>query len=288
MIFVNDGSTDNSLNILIQLQKESSKITVIDQDNNGSGGARNSGLNIAKGKYIQFLDVDDRLHVAELVNLYKLALNNSVEVLGYRLANLSSENKQISVRAKHNGLPYGKLLTGLEALESGYQPSSLCIFLFDRAFLDTYNLRITPKLMHMDVEFMLRVMLKAGRVMFIDKVIYQYIHREGSITKPKTKAALNKLIQDEVKVAILMTGNKQQETTESEMLVIQKNVNSLAWNLLWRFITNPLELDRSTKVECVCKLKVAGIFPLKGPLKTRFQYFTRFFINFYIRWFFIK
>ena len=50
-IFVNDGSNDNSLEIL---NKYKDKITIIDQENNGPGGARNSGIKKANGEYIGF------------------------------------------------------------------------------------------------------------------------------------------------------------------------------------------------------------------------------------------
>lgn len=67
VIFINDGSTDLSkIKLIDEIKKleESifSKITVIDQNNKGLSGARNTGISYAKGKYIYFLDSDDYLH----------------------------------------------------------------------------------------------------------------------------------------------------------------------------------------------------------------------------------
>ena len=59
IIFVDDGSSDNSLKILNELKKNNPKITVISQQNKNVGGARNTGLKIAKGKYVSFIDIDD-------------------------------------------------------------------------------------------------------------------------------------------------------------------------------------------------------------------------------------
>ena len=56
IIAVNDGSTDNSLNILKKYEKKYENFKVIDQINQGLSGARNTGLKAAKGKYIYFLD----------------------------------------------------------------------------------------------------------------------------------------------------------------------------------------------------------------------------------------
>jgi glycosyltransferase involved in cell wall biosynthesis len=58
-IIIDDGSTDNTLNVLRSLEKEYSHVKVISQDNQGAGVARNKGIAIAKGKYIAFLDSDD-------------------------------------------------------------------------------------------------------------------------------------------------------------------------------------------------------------------------------------
>jgi len=63
IIVVNDGSTDGSL---VQLEKFSGKIQVLDQENGGVSKARNSGIKAAKGKYIAFLDSDDLWHPLKL------------------------------------------------------------------------------------------------------------------------------------------------------------------------------------------------------------------------------
>lgn len=58
-ICINDGSTDNSLNLLEQYALKDSRIKVITQPNKGPACARNKGLSIATGEYISFVDSDD-------------------------------------------------------------------------------------------------------------------------------------------------------------------------------------------------------------------------------------
>ena len=62
VILVNDGSTDRSLDICIQYAHENEKITVVNKENGGLSSARLAGFNIAKGKYILFVDSDDYIH----------------------------------------------------------------------------------------------------------------------------------------------------------------------------------------------------------------------------------
>ena len=59
ILLINDGSTDNSINRLYELQKMDSRIRVIDKENSGVSDTRNLGVAKAKGKYVQFIDSDD-------------------------------------------------------------------------------------------------------------------------------------------------------------------------------------------------------------------------------------
>lgn len=73
VICINDGSTDDTLDVLHRLQTIYPDIIVIDQPNGGGCSARNAGLNAASGKWIQFLDGDDILHPQKLGSQLSLA-----------------------------------------------------------------------------------------------------------------------------------------------------------------------------------------------------------------------
>lgn len=80
---VDDGSTDNSLCLLMEMKKNDARIQIFEQTNQGAGAARNRALIQAKGEYIFFLDADDFLldHTA-LEKLYYCAVNQKVEICG--------------------------------------------------------------------------------------------------------------------------------------------------------------------------------------------------------------
>ena len=71
IILVNDGSTDNSGNICNEWAKKDNRIHVIHKENSGVSDTRNTGINVAKGEYISFIDSDDYLDI----NLYEDANN---------------------------------------------------------------------------------------------------------------------------------------------------------------------------------------------------------------------
>ena len=77
IIFVDDGSTDDSLAIILKLQEKHSIIKVITQDNRGLAAARNKGISFSESSLIGFLDVDDYWMPSKIENQLKVFALNS-------------------------------------------------------------------------------------------------------------------------------------------------------------------------------------------------------------------
>lgn len=73
IICVNDGSLDNSLQVLEEYAQKDARIKIISQENQGQGIARNNGLKIANGEYITFIDPDDWVDVDMFEKMYNSA-----------------------------------------------------------------------------------------------------------------------------------------------------------------------------------------------------------------------
>lgn len=80
IICVNDGSTDNSLEILKEYHLKDSRIKIINKQNAGLSAARNSGLKIASGEYIGFVDSDDWVDLNFFEKLYNSAQKNNCDI----------------------------------------------------------------------------------------------------------------------------------------------------------------------------------------------------------------
>lgn len=80
-VCVNDGSSDNSLNVLTAYAQKDSRFKVISQENKGQAEARNTGLENATGEYICYLDSDDYFHPQYLEILYDYAVKHNADLV---------------------------------------------------------------------------------------------------------------------------------------------------------------------------------------------------------------
>lgn len=83
VILVNDGATDKTLEISENLAQTDERIKVINQENKGLSGARNSGIEQAQGKYIMFVDADDWLEPNSFDEIYKNFNNEDLFCFSY-------------------------------------------------------------------------------------------------------------------------------------------------------------------------------------------------------------
>ena len=85
IICVNDGSTDGSLAILNEYAKNDNRLTILDQKNQGGGGARNDAIHLVKGKYTLFADSDDWLNLELCEKVYRKAEETDADMVYFRM-----------------------------------------------------------------------------------------------------------------------------------------------------------------------------------------------------------
>lgn len=84
-IFVNDGSSDHSQQLIEAYQEKDYRIKLLNQENHGVSYARNKGVEIAKGEYIGFIDADDTITENTYQHVYQLANQFDSEVVIFHL-----------------------------------------------------------------------------------------------------------------------------------------------------------------------------------------------------------
>lgn len=169
IVAVNDGSTDNSLQILIEYQKEKN-IKVISQINEGVCSARNKGLECSSGNFIMFLDSDDCIYpqAIELLLNDVLACNADISV-----GEMSSLNKVENLTCEAQIAIYNKQEALIEALNDAPISYSSCAKLFSRDIIEDVRFEVGRKI-HEDSFFVFECFLKNPIVTHRKDVVYYY------------------------------------------------------------------------------------------------------------------
>lgn len=96
IIVVNDGSTDNTLNIINKCKSKDSRIKIVDKSNEGLIEARKSGFNIASGEYVLFIDGDDWINLSAIEILYNKAKEKDYDIVSYNYLLKYDNGKEIN------------------------------------------------------------------------------------------------------------------------------------------------------------------------------------------------
>ncbi|MDY3060767.1 glycosyltransferase [Fusobacterium sp.] len=181
-IFINDGSTDNSLKILEEYKKRDERIKIIDKKNAGSGAARNDGIETSKGKYIAFLDSDDWYEEDFLEKLYNNLIENSSDV---SMCNPKMTYDNINKNKKINTYFFNEIelnktpekILGILAMPVVWNK------LYKKDIIVKNRIKFPNYSFCEDVEFLYKTFLYANKVSKIEDDLYNYYQREDSETK---------------------------------------------------------------------------------------------------------
>lgn len=179
IILIDDGSTDNSGQLADKYAKNDKRIKVVHQKNGGQSTARNTGIQMAKGEYINFIDSDDEIEpnfVEELFNLY--SPKTSVTVCGHqyrRLKENTSKNlyqSPLRPRRKHES----KKAYVLQLLAKDGRMYSCNNKLFRTTIIKEHSLTFDQKLNFAeDTKFVLDYLKYAkGEIAYTPKPLYIY------------------------------------------------------------------------------------------------------------------
>lgn len=187
LILVDDGSQDGSGQICDCYAQENECVKVIHQQNGGLSAARNTGIRMATGEYLLFVDSDDYwLSDQVLYKINEMTESDHVQIVHFDKKRIfMRQNKEEEFRpntlSRYNGLSGSETL---EKLVSGSQLTiSACLMAISRAFVVKNELYFTEGIKTEDLEWAIRVYLCEPRWAFLDDCFYVYrVGREGSIT----------------------------------------------------------------------------------------------------------
>ena len=217
LILVNDGSEDHSEDIIDEkIQKYGNdKIVKINQINGGQGKARNSGLKVAKGEFVTFVDSDDYIDENMLKELYEEALVNNSDLV---ICDYVEEIGDTRIYKK-------SLYKGMDDIKKEYvvTVAGPCSKLIKKSLMMDNDLYFPENMIYEDLAVMPTLGAIANKISYVKKSYYHYFIRENSSMRqmqysPKLKCIFNALEILEEKFE--KYGLKEQYKDELEYLYI--------------------------------------------------------------------
>jgi len=181
IILVEDGTKDDSGKICDEYAMKDSRVRVIHKPNGGLSSARNAGLDVAQGAYVAFVDSDDWLEPETYESMLSLALQENVKLVCAGRYDVDGETGE-----KTLGLcpPYREVISGEELVRRIFTWENIDSAAWDKLYhRSLFRERRYPvgKIVE-DVPVTYLIALEAGQAAMLNKPVYNYLHRAGSIT----------------------------------------------------------------------------------------------------------
>ena len=191
IILVDDGSDDACPAMCDRYAEQYGHIHVVHQSNKGLAGARNTGIRVAKGKYICFIDSDDYVEPLSYATLIYTAENDNLDILQYEFRIIYDSYVKVAANTKDC-----KIYNGDEFLLKKMSERCFCWrYLFRKELITTTATFFSEGILYEDTEWLPRILLQAKSIKQIPNIVYNYVQHEGTITHPKTDADWKKNIE---------------------------------------------------------------------------------------------
>lgn len=176
VIIVNDGTPDNSMDIVARFSSEHANVVVINQENKGLSAARNTGLDQARGNYIWFVDSDDWLTHDSINYVLPILQHRDYDIISTDLI-YSHDDENLNWCVNRNN---DEIVTPEHYLVN-YPVGAVQRYIIKLEFLKNNNLRFFPGIYHEDAEFAPRMIIQSKGIFMMSKHLYHYYQRENSI-----------------------------------------------------------------------------------------------------------
>ena len=191
VIAVNDCSTDDTRAVIVSRAEKHDNLRLIDHETNlTAGGARNTGISAAQGRYIWFVDPDDAIKENCLKELLEKAGERDADILFF---NFDDCDEHLQLIREDLTFPTSDILSGQEYVQR-YFPGRLSRFgiiwraIFKTDFLKDNGLQYPHIRKAQDVVFLWKAVLHAGRVCSVENAYYRYRNNPYSVMKHQLEA----------------------------------------------------------------------------------------------------
>lgn len=252
IIVIDDGSDVSPLNLLTDVADQ---MIYIRQPNQGLSHARNTGIAMANGQYLQFVDADDFLISSNYDKCLDFIRFKDADIVLFDFATKEVSSTQLAINEE---------LSGTEYMHNNNLRASACGYIFKKNLL--VNLRFTKGILHEDEEFTPQLIIRADKVYNTKVQAYFYRKRKESITHNKDKRWKLKRLQDTEQV-IKSLQDKADLMPAKDRVAMLRRVAQLTMDYIYNIII--LTRDEQYLNHVLLRLEKRGLFPLPKKNYTR-------------------
>lgn len=246
IILLDDGSDISPLNDLIEYQNQ---IIYLRQPNQGVSVARNYGMMIAKGKYIQFVDGDDYLVQAAYEHCLDIVRYHQPDIVTFHFAKDKTEETSYELPTP---------ISGTEYLKSYNLHGAVWSYIFRHQI--SGSLQFTPGIVYgEDEEFTPQLFLRAERIFKMDSEAYYYRENPHSVLHQTDKAKIQLRMDNNLQV-LLKLQQKLDVIPIVERQALSRRIAQLTMDYLYNNIRMKHSLIALNKA--IAELKQHGLYPL--------------------------
>lgn len=269
VIIVNDGSTDQSLAVISDLICSHHNVKVINQKNQGLSVARNTGIDVATGKYITFVDADDKIMPGFVSSLYQIADKTGADIVRGSFRDFNGNIPKDWVPDFNVPTNCGTIV--LDQFLSSNISFVVWSSIYRLDFINSNHIRFTPGILLEDGDFTTRAYMLAKLVATSPEPNYAYRIRPGSILT--TNNAQKMSLSEEKVISQFISMLKH---VESDVLcsLILKSIYAFMRDWTRIILKNHLSLDRTNSCFDTAITLIKEIINSK-PLKEKVKFLTK-------------
>lgn len=199
IICVDDGSTDKSLEILQEYKRKDDRFVILQQRHSGAGSARNNGIRLAEGKYIQFLDSDDYFEPTLLEEMYNHAEKFNADLTVCSSRKVDDEGNITETGSPNFPINIDKVPREQVFNRQDFKDEIFCLLipvvwnkLIKKSFLEENHLEFPPLKIYEDIAFMHSLVISARRIAAFNKELINYrFNRPGSLVSTRSSHTID-------------------------------------------------------------------------------------------------
>ncbi|MCE2074396.1 glycosyltransferase [Streptococcus thermophilus] len=270
VIIVNDGSTDQSLAVISDLICSHHNVKVINQKNQGLSVARNTGIDAATGKYITFVDSDDKIMPDFVSSLYQIAEKTGADIVRGSFRDFNGNIPKGWVPDFNVPTNCGTIV--LDQFLSSNISFAVWSSIYRLDFINSNHIRFTPGILLEDGDFTTRAYMLAKLVATSPEPNYAYrINRPGSILT--TKNAQKMSLSEEKVISQFISMLKHEESDVLRSLIL-KSIYAFMRDWTEIIVKNNLSLDRTNSCFDTALTLIKEIINSR-PLKEKIKFLTK-------------